>query len=202
MDQACPVTKAFLAGVRSHPDLASVLYEEWYGILAEFEEQAERGGNQIQRQHQRAFLCIELMLYRVARRIDVAEAQVAPTLIWPRSREGLTRVVQALREDNENLLGAQSEYIFSRGISGKGADQLIHTNQRRALVVYKLAGESAVILRRALCNPRVSLARVGRRLASAMAATGADIHSMLVVAGALLEQTENWAPRIWELHPK
>lgn len=200
MNHACPVTRAYLARVRVLVDFSSALNETYLDRLESLEEQAARAGAALERQHQRAFFCLEVTLSHLAERsIYAGELQQVPTLRWPRSREGIQEALRTMRSDYENLLAATSEYVFLPEELKGDTKRLYNDNQQRLLVLYRKAYKLAVILRRSLFNHKISLARVGRYLADAMHSTRQPVPFMLSVANQLIEQTEGWAPRAWQI---
>jgi hypothetical protein len=215
MDAACPVLDSYLSQVRKYMDESTILVADAYQYrLDRLDEliQRQRFGNTRARQHQRAFLCVEWMLYRLPVGLPTNTARQLEMSPWPRSREGLTNLITMLRGDNEELLGVMTEHSFSLGMLyqpedptvvavrvGDGVDQMYQDNRKLLQHVYRYAGESAVILRQSLRNPNVRLTRIGTRLARSAIVARTGIAGLLELAETLLGQSENNAQRAWEI---
>lgn len=215
MNVACPVIESYLAQVRKYMDESTLLVADAYQYRLECLEgllQQHRFGNTRARQHQRAFLCVEWMLYRLPVGLPTNTSRQLEMSPWPRSREGLTNLITLLRSDNEELLGVMTEHSFAVGMVyqpedpnivatrvGDGADQIYQDNRRLLQYVYRYAGESAVILRQALRNPNVRLTRIGTRLAKSAIVARTGMAGLLELAETLLSQSEDNAPRAWEI---
>jgi hypothetical protein len=199
----CPVVEAYLTRMRTYITNYVMFAENYTSQLEAYEDLLALQDNLDSRirQHQRAFLCIEMMVHHVAKILPVGIGQEVPMVFWKRSREGLNEFVSILRNDGDNLVANLTEYSIasSWGGAGQGADQLHHDNQERLTSVYRYAGESAVILRQALRNPNVKLFRVGRRLAQAAEAARMGVPDWFSMANALFEQRKEHAPRAWEI---
>lgn len=201
MDTTCPVTRAYLNTVRNLYDLTLVQNELWLEPLNEWVERAEYGGGTRLLQHQRAFCCVELMLWMLMPEMcggAVYAVKEYELRTWPRSREGLNYVLELANERRDDLLAEVTEYFYLAE-RPRGVDQIWHENQRRAAELYKLICESCVILRQSLKNSDVTLTRVGKRLALAANVARKHIPDMLNMAANLLEQQEGMASRAWEL---
>lgn len=215
MDVACPVISSFLSQVHKYMGETTVLvadaYEHHLYLLEEALHQ-QRFRNTVARQHQRAFLSVEWMLYRLPAHLPTNTTRQLEMSPWPRSREGLTNLIRMLRGDHEELVGVMTEYTFARGMVyepsspgqvpvrvGDGADQIYQSNRESLQDVYRFAGESAVILRQALRNPNVKLTRIGTRLARSAIAARVGMAGLLELAELLMTQSENNAPRAWEI---
>lgn len=198
---ACPLTTAFISTLHNLYDFNSVANEYWLEPLKLLEERAEVGGDNRERQHHRGFLCIELMTTRLAPKLshNILDKQYVVDLMWPRTREGLNQMIKVLHDDHFNLLGAVIEYTYDRSTRRRGIEEMTFDNQHRLVEVYKLARESAVILRQSLKNPNVALMRVGKRLALAAHTARLYVSDMLVLGSWLLEETEHKATRAWDL---
>jgi hypothetical protein len=199
MDIVCPVTRTFLSTVRNLYDLTLVQNELWVEPVNEWMERAEQGGGTRFLQHQRAFYCIELMLWRLMPTVagTVYAVREHELREWPRSREGLNRVLQIANDRRDDLLAEVTEYFYlpNRPL---GVEQILHENRHRSAELYKLICESCVILRQSLKNEDVTLTRVGKRLALAANVSRKHISDMLLMAGELLDQHEEMAQRAWE----
>lgn len=204
MEDQCPVVRGYLLGVRSVVDFDQLINESYLDQLHELDGLSEYGNDTRARQHMRAFLCVEFMVSNLAHNVPVGSATTAPPPTWRRSREGLSKLIDTLNEDTDEMLAAIMEYSFEIGMGavGKGVDQILHANQQLLVEVYKLARESAVILRQSLKNPEVSLMRVGRRLALAAHCARCGVPDMFIMARELLDQNEHRALRAWELHKR
>jgi len=215
MNAACPVVESYLVQVRKYMEESTLLvanaYQYRLGCLEGLLQQ-HRFGNTRSRQHQRAFLCVEWMLYRLPVCLPTNTARQLEMSPWPRSREGLTNLITMLRGDNEELLGVMTEHSFSLGMVyqpedptivavrvGDGADQIYQDNRRLLQYVYRYAGESAVILRQSLRNPNVRLTRIGTRLAKSAIVARTGMAGLLELAETLLAQSEDNALRAWEI---
>lgn len=191
MALSCPVTSAYLHAVHNLFDLSLVHNEMWAEPFDELKKRAALAGGERIRQHQRAFLCIELMLN------FLLGSENAPKS-WPRSREGLNLILGFADEQRNDLIAEVTEfyYLQRRPI---GIEQIQQDQYRKQAELYKLICESCVILRQALKNQTVSLMRVGTRLALASNIAGYYIPDMFTMAGNLLEHNEEVALRAWEL---
>jgi hypothetical protein len=215
MHDACPVVESYLAQVRRYLDESTVLTADAYQYrldCVEEELQRQRFGNTRSRQHQRAFFCVEWMLYRLPAGLPSGTSRQLEMSPWNRSREGLTNLIAMLRSDNDELLGVMTEHTFSLGMVcqpddpeavatrvGDGADQIYQNNRKLLQHVYRFAGESAVILRQSLRNPNVRLTRVGTRLAKAADVARTGMAGLLDLAETLLTQSEDNGVRAWEV---
>lgn len=163
-------------------------------------------------QHQRAFLCIEMMLHNISQVLSVDSKQDSQYVKWERSSSGLSHLLVAIRGDNSNLAGTAMEYVLSKGMNmlsidgpvikkrvGDGADQMYQENRHKLIEVYRLVEEAAVVLRRSLRNPETPLTRVGRRLGQAAEVARIDTGRLFFMLDSLLDQREDHAPRAWEL---
>jgi hypothetical protein len=216
MYTACPVVESYLAQVRKYMEESTVLTIDAYSRELNYIEELlelQRFSNTRARQHLRAFLCVEWMLYRLPVGLPSGTAQQLAMSPWERSREGLTNLIEMLRGDNEELLGVMTEHTFSLGMVlqpddpaavpvrvGDGADQIYQNNRKLLQHVYRYAGESAVILRQSLRNPNVRLTRVGTRLAKAAHVARTGMQGLIELAEILLSQSERFAARAWEIH--
>lgn len=199
----CPVAEAYLTRMRTYITNYVMFAENYASQLEAYEEllALQNSLDSRLRQHQRAFLCIEMMVHHVSKVLPVGFGQENTNGFWKRSREGLTEFISILRSGEDDLVSTITEYTISSswGGSGQGADQLHHENQKRLTSVYRYAGESAVILRQALRNPNVKLFRVGRRLAQAAEVARMGIPDWFAMADALFDQRKEHAPRAWEI---
>lgn len=213
MPDLCPVTATYVKYIRGYLEDEIIFADVFEPQLDHYAEviamQSNSGNNTRARQHQRAFLCIEMMMHHIARGVSVQERQDSQYMTWDRSSVGLSQMIMALRSDNDDLTGAAMEYGFARGMLdpdgpvvkrrvGDGSDQMYQDNRHTLMEVYRLAGEAAVILRRALRNPETPLTRVGRRLGQAAEVSRASTTKLFSMAEALLNQREDHAPRAWE----
>lgn len=202
MDTTCLVTHAYLNTVRNLYDFNLVQYEIWVDPLNELLDRAEHSDNSRLVQHQRAFYCIELMLFRFVMRHQpnwcVQDAAAAAWLQWERSREGLNYVLEKANAVREDLVAEVTEryYLNERAV---GANQMEQDEDHQRSKLYKLICESCVILRQALKNEELTLARVGKRLALASSVSTFYIDDMLLFGEELLEQTEGMTRRAWQL---
>lgn len=207
MPEVCPVVATYTKYIQNYLEDEVFFTDIYLERLNHYAELIvlQGKGNRL-RQHQRAFLCIELTLHCVAKSVAVREEQSSIHMRWDRSSIGLSQLIASMRGNNDDLTGASMEYRLSRGMStsagpavGDGADQMLQDNRHMLMEVYRLAGESAVILRRSLHNAEVPLTRVGRRLGQAAEVARLDTTKLFFMLEALLNQRENHAPRAWEL---
>jgi hypothetical protein len=201
MAQPCPVTLKYLAVVRSLYDFNSMILEQYLPQLEQLEELARVAGNSRKRQHQRAFLCVELMRYRLPMHLATSDGGWAALTEaeWPRSREGLNTLLSRIDTDMTNLVGYDVEYTL---VPPKDSVQLLRANDQKAFKVFNLLHESAVMLRQSLGNEDISLSRIAKRLALAAQVVQLHVPDVLNMGQDLLEQTENFARRAWELPRK
>lgn len=198
MSERCPILHAYLKAIDTHVNFHLAVNESYYTHLEELFELADTAGSSVERQHQRAFFCIELMCSRIAPKIPVAGASPFMLLSWPRSREGLNRLLEALRADVEDLVGASVEFAFEARDS-VSVDNLINDNRSRLVEVGKASHESIVLLRRAMKNRDVVLQSIGTKLAWATQTARMSVPDLFMMARELIEQTERSAVRAWEL---
>ncbi len=215
MPDVCPVVSTYTKYIQNYLEDEVFFADTYLERLNHFAELIVlQGAGSRLRQHQRAFLCIELMLHRIAKSVPVKEEQSSQHIRWDRSSIGLSQLIASMRGNNEDLTGASMEYGLARGMLtsateedglvvvsrvGDGADQLYQENRHILMEVYRLAGKSAVILRRSLRNPEVPLTRIGRRLGQAAEIARIDTARLFTMLECLLDQRENYAPRAWEL---
>lgn len=215
MLKVCPVVSTYTKYVQHYLEDEIFFAETYLHKLEEYVELINlQGDGNLVRQHQRAFLCIEMMLHFVACSIEVQEKQTAQYMQWERSSAGLSKLIAGMRGDHDDLTGASMEYVFARGMLnsieepdglitvnrvGDGIEQMYHQNRHTLMEVYRFAGEAAVVLRRSLRNPGTPLTRVGRRLGLAAEVANTDTSKLFFMLEALLNQTEEHAPRAWEL---
>ena len=215
MREVCPVVATYAKYIQNYLEDEVFFADSYLERLNHYAELiVGQGMISRARQHQRAFLCIELSLHCIAKEIQVREEQSSQYLRWERSSMGLSQLISSMRGNNEDLTGASMEYKFDRGNVhvtakhddtvvvqrvGDSTDQMYQENRHMLMEVYRLAGESAVILRRSLRNTEVPLTRVGMRLGQAAEVARVDTTRLFYMLEALLDQTENNAPRAWEL---
>lgn len=201
MDITCPVTRAYLYAVRNLYDFSLVQYESYTELMEELLERAAHDSDARIRQHQRAFYCIELMVFRFVVKVQPGyyfKDATMPVLDWSRSREGLNRVLAYFEERRDEILAEVTEYYYLPD-KKLNVDQLRHMNNQTNVELYKLICESCVLLRQALKNPEVPLARVGKRLALAANVSRYYIGDMLEMGNELLLHTEGTTRRAWQV---
>lgn len=189
MELSCSVTHGYLRAVRNLYDLDSVQFEAYQGPLDDMAELADHAGGSRMLQHQRAFYCVELM----SSRFHVQS--VSPE--WPRSREGLNRLIQVANEVRDDLLARGMEFTYLADMQDGVAEQRNDLDRRIAQTLGFVC-ESAELLRQALKNPEVPLSRVGKRLALAANASGYYIDRMIELSNELIEYNEGSTRRAWE----
>ena len=188
----CHVTHGYLRVLNASFSLNSWQFEQWLEPLNELTDMANHAGGSRQLQHQRAFYSVELMASRF---------HVQTQLPDRRSREGLNRLIKAVRELLDDKAAAEMERTlvpeYDEGLSLLNQDIDI----RIAYNLQKLC-EAAELLRQSLKNEAVNLSRIGKRLAQVARSTPLYIDSMIVIARELLEYTEKDRRKAWEHRTK
>jgi hypothetical protein len=201
MDTVCPVTRAYLYAVRNLYDFSLIQHETYAEPLQELIERASHDNAARVRQHQRAFYCLELMVFRFVVKVRpgyyIKETE-KPVLSWSRSREGLNHVLKYFEEKRDDILAEVTEYYYLPD-KKLNTDQLRHADNQTNAELYKLICEACVLLRQSLRNPEVPLSRVGKRLALAANVSRHYIGDMLAMGDELLLHTEGTTRRAWQI---
>lgn len=198
----CPVVAGYLSKLRSLVDPSNVLRADLPAQIDELEELAEatRAGP-LERQHHRAFLCVELMLSRflLVGLDHTQQAEKAALLDWPRSREGLNTVLKTVRALRDDITGSAMETDLV-GVNRANIAQLRQAINQRLLSVIEVVIGAAEIVRASMKNPATRLGPVGASLAVVVAEQRRHaVWEAIWLGRVLLTETEQKVFRGWQI---